>query len=112
MNDVDDQLARQVPVRGAEIILFEKRLQHLAGAFLDRHLWEEILAAQHPSTAHRDQVNAGPARTDGGRHDVHVTGTALHALLVLHATQQCNLIADFGRALEVQRQRRLLHAFR
>ncbi len=109
VHGVDDQLSRQIAFGGAQVVLLKKRLQHFADTFLDSHLRKEILAPQHPAATHGDQVNAGAARADHRGDDIHVASAALHALLILHATQDADLIANLGGTLEIEVHRRLFH---
>ncbi|MNY54497.1 hypothetical protein D3C86_1903800 [compost metagenome] len=88
MNHVDDQLARQVAFGAGDVVLAEKGSHDFANVFVDTGLREEILAAQHPPTAHADQVNASTARIDEGSDHIDIAGAAFHALLVLDAAQQ------------------------
>ncbi|MNQ91237.1 hypothetical protein D3C85_1066090 [compost metagenome] len=109
VHHVDDQFAGQVALRAGQVILGKKRRHDLSCLFLDAHLREEILAAQHPPTAHTDQVYASTARVDEGGHHVDIAASPLHALLVLHATQQGDLVAKLCGSLELQVHGRLLH---
>nr|GFD20422.1 hypothetical protein [Tanacetum cinerariifolium] len=73
------------------------------------HLREKVLAAQYATAAHADQVDARTARVDERGHDIDIARSAFHALLILHASEQTNLIAQFGGVLEVEVHRRLFH---
>ncbi|MCY1414599.1 hypothetical protein D9M71_300530 [compost metagenome] len=109
VHHVDDQFARQLALGIAHVVLREERGHDLGHLLLDAHLREEVLAAQHPPAAHADQVHAGAARVDEGGHNIHIAAAPFHALLVLHAAQQGDLVAQFGRALEFQAHGSLLH---
>ncbi|RMM12655.1 hypothetical protein ALQ84_101826, partial [Pseudomonas caricapapayae] len=73
------------------------------------HLREEILAAQHPPAPHADQVHAGTARVDECGDHIDIAGAAVHALLILDATQQGDLVAQLGCAFEIERHRGFFH---
>ncbi len=70
---------------------------------------KKILAAQHSAAAHADQVNTGAAGVDECGNNVDIAGSAFHALLVLYPAQQPDLVAQFGRALELEIYRCLFH---
>ena len=64
MNDIDDQLARQVALRAADEVLPQKRSHDFGYVLFDPDLGEEILAAKHSPSPHADQVNTSTARID------------------------------------------------
>ncbi len=109
---IDDQLAGQVAFRSPQVVLLQKGLQHLADAFLNGNLRKEVLAAQHSPTTHGDQMHASAAWADRRGDDVDIARTPFHALLVLHAAQDADLVTDLGGALEIQIRRRLFHVAR
>ena len=63
--------------------------------------------AEVAAAAHHRQVDAGAAAVDLDREDVGVlrrhAGVVLDRLLVQHARQRADLVADLGRLLELQR---------
>ncbi|MNO52787.1 hypothetical protein D3C76_432150 [compost metagenome] len=110
MHGIDDQLGGQLALVVAEIVLAKESQHDFTHLLLDADLREEILAAQHPSAAHADQVHAGSARVDHGGDHIHVAAAALHALLILHTTQDGDLVAQHRSLLEVQAHGGLLHS--
>jgi len=109
MLHVDDQLAGQVALGAADVVLAKKGRHDFGDIFLNTYLREKILAAQHTPAAHVDQVHTGAARVDESGNHVHVAVTALHALLVLNPAQQGNLVTHLSGTLEVQRAGSLFH---
>ncbi|MNJ11025.1 hypothetical protein D3C77_51920 [compost metagenome] len=109
VHHVDDQLARQVALGIADVVLGKKRGHHFGHFFFDTDLREEILATQDPPAAHADQVHAGTAGVDERSDHINVAATAFHALLVLDPAQQGDLVAQLSGLLKLQGHRRLLH---
>ncbi|MNL08578.1 hypothetical protein D3C87_1293050 [compost metagenome] len=110
MNHVDDQLAWQVALRTADEVLAQKRRHDFGNVFFNTDLREKILAAQHSSAAHADQVHTGAARVDERSDYIDISRPAFHALLVLNPAQQRDLVAQLSGTLELKVDRRLFHA--
>ncbi|MNO75440.1 hypothetical protein D3C76_664860 [compost metagenome] len=109
VHHVDDEFAGQFAFGIAHVVLGQERGHDLGHLLLDAHLGEEVLAAQHPPAAHADQVHAGATGVDEGGDHIDVTGTALDVLLVLHAAQQGDLVAQLGGLLEIEGHGGLFH---
>ncbi len=109
VDDVDDDLTGQLAVNTAQKILRQEGRHHFTDLLFYTDLREEVLAAQHPAAPHANQVHTGTARIDERGNHVHIACATVHALLVLNAPQQRNLITQLGRALEIQRHRGLFH---
>ncbi len=109
VHHVDDQLAGQFAFGITQVVLGQERGHDLGHLFLDTHLREEVLAAQHSPATHADQVHAGATGVDESGNDVDVARAALDVLLVLHAPQQGDLIAQLGGFLEIQGHGGLFH---
>src|SRR5690606_14011771 len=112
MLSVNDQFAWQVAFAVGEIILRQESRQDGPALFLNRYLGEKILTAQYSSAAHADQMHAGSAWIDDGSDHIDITRATFHALLILHAAQNCYLIPQFCCPLEVKLHCCLLHCRR
>src|SRR5690606_19203495 len=106
---IDDDFTWKLAIHTAQEILRKERRHNLAHLLLDTHLRKEILAAQHASAAHADQMHTGAARIDESCDPILIASAAVHALLILHPPQQCDLIAQFSCPLKVQVHGSLFH---
>jgi len=111
VHHIDDQLAGQLALGIAQVVLRQERSHDFGYLLLDAHLGEEVLAAQHPATAHADQVHTSTAGVDEGGNHIDIAGAAFDVLLVLDPAQQGNLVTQLGGLLEIEGHCRLFHGF-
>ncbi len=69
-----------------------------------------VFTAKYAAVAYSQNMYAGAAGHTEGGDDIHIAVTAFHALLVLHAAHQTDLVAVLRCLFELQVFRRLFHA--
>ena len=106
---VYNQLARQVALRAADVVLTEKGRHDFGHLLLDTNLRKEVLAAQYPPAAHIDQMHTGAAGVYESGNHIHIAGPAFHALLVLNPAQERNLVTYLSGTLKIKGAGGLLH---
>ncbi len=109
MLGVNNNFRRHLALGTAQVILRQKRGEHLTRLLLDRYPREVVLAAKHSTVSHHDDVHTGAPRGDRCGNNIGAPLLGVDALLVLHPAQQGDLVTQFSGSFKIQCGGCLLH---